>query len=111
MKTHLKIKIKSLAAEARIIRHEELKWKEAPRKGLDPHPMFFSLQDHRKKDVRREARAALIAYGFLRGRAYKLVEVSSHVAPDWTRACQIACKFGKGDPKETSKRFDEWRKA
>lgn len=112
MKTHLKVKIMSLAAEARIIRKLELRWKKAPRKGLDPHPMFFSLQDHRKKDVRSESRSANIAYGFLRGRPYKTIEAACHKQPDWARAEQIALKFG-GNPLATNitlkAQFKEWR--
>ena len=35
---------------------------------------FFSLRDHRIQDVRGAARAALLAYGFLRGKQYKSIE-------------------------------------
>lgn len=56
---HLKIKIKSLAEEARIIRAEERKVR-----GMDR----WNLQHHRKTRVRNAARRSLIAYAIIRGR-------------------------------------------
>ncbi len=107
MKTHLKIKIKSLAAESRIIRLEEKKWRGG-------HPMRISLWDHRVKAVRNEARAALLAYGFLRGRTYRQVE--PHGTPPvaiLVRAKDIAYRFlvkDKADKhgNEMRARFDRW---
>ena len=63
MSLELKVKIKSLAEEARIIRREERKldWKTDQAKR-------FKLWVHRTFDIRREARATLIAYAYLRGR-------------------------------------------
>jgi hypothetical protein len=62
----LRVKIKSLAAESRIIRSEK-------RKTNDPD-LKQSLNRHRTWDVRNEARATLIAYGYLRGRKFSEVE-------------------------------------
>ncbi len=53
MKTYLKIKISSLAAEARIIRREEQRWP-------GDHQIRTGLHEHRVIDVRREARSALL---------------------------------------------------
>jgi hypothetical protein len=108
--THLKIKIKSLAAEARMIRDEEKKWritetKRVPYKdhrGIErvkivrvpkkhyakiplherptDHPMRDSLYWHRVGVVREEARDSLIAYGFLRGLDYEQIEEN----PRWS---------------------------
>jgi len=73
----LKVKLKTLAEEARIIRHEERKYY-----GMDR----WDLQHHRKTVVRDEARRTLIAYQFIRGRNWKL-----HVSScDFTRATDIA---------------------
>lgn len=99
-KTHLKIKIKSLAAEAVIIKREEAKWKFAPytnpfdNEYRGPHPMFFSLRQHRLEDVRKECRHAIIAYGFLRGRSYKTIEAKCHEPPLWPRVIEIVRSFG-----------------
>lgn len=110
----LRVKIKSLAAEAAIIRREEHRFpSRAQRKrairtayanaGLDrnsiaevragkaPKPnlelprwasrnrsneVYNDLHRHRTIDVRREARAAQLAYAFLRHRPYETVEPS-----------------------------------
>ena len=65
---YLKVKIKSLAEESKIIRREEKK-----------NPTFkIHLADHRKGIVRTEARASMLAYGFLRGVPYKKIESKCH---------------------------------
>lgn len=61
----LKIKAKHLAAEPAIIRHEERKLK-----GLDK----LCLQNHRKWEVRNEARATQLAIAYLKGKTYRKVE-------------------------------------
>lgn len=81
---YLKVKIKSLAEEAKIIRKEENKAKASFRwlrnkqgKEQEYEDQFFlyhSLRAHRKEPVGTEARAALIAYGFIRGKKYKQIE-------------------------------------
>lgn len=68
---YLKVKLKSLAAEAKIIRAEELKYKKAGR-GNDPYRN--GLYRHRIDVVRREARLTLLAYQFLRGIPYAACE-------------------------------------
>lgn len=69
----LKIRIKSLAAEARIIRLEEHRAKAKGQSSKLQH-----LYTHRFGVVRREARASLLAYAYLRGRAYGSVEQNKH---------------------------------
>lgn len=64
----LKIKIKSLAAEAAIIRHEERK-----NFGMSK----WNLQNHRKTVVRDAARRALIAYTHIWGH-----DISVHMHSD-----------------------------
>ena len=61
----LKIKSKSLAEEARIIRKEERKLT-----GEDRDELVM----HRRGTVRQHARATYLAIAFLRHRAYKTVE-------------------------------------
>lgn len=92
-KTYLKIKIMSLAAEARIIRREEHRWP-------GPSDIRNGLHLHRICDVRNEARASLLAYGYLRGRPYAAVE-DAKVADSFPRqqalakAAVIATRFGQ----------------
>ena len=82
-KVYLKIKIKSLAEEAIIIRNEERKWKK---RGLDAkrnqkqeksdkfYDTFWGLREHREGIVREENRAASIAYAYIRGKSYEQIE-------------------------------------
>jgi hypothetical protein len=97
MKTYLKIKIKSLAAEAVIIKREEQRWKAAPFTVDNTkltHPLYFSLRHHRLFEVRNECRSAIIAYGYLRGLAYKQIEAKCHESPNWERIAELIRKYG-----------------
>jgi hypothetical protein len=120
---YLKIKIKSLAEEARIIRAEERRHNigtrarkrirrhlaktnnltEAQRRALQrrsrpptghQEAIFWGLRSHRVRDVRREARAALLAYAFLRGRSYLESEGNAGTEPDWGRVVALVKKYG-----------------
>ncbi len=75
-KTYLKMKLLSLAAEARIIRREEQHWP-------GEHPIRYGLHEHRILVVRREARSTCLTYDFLRSRPYRTLEATCHRQPDW----------------------------
>lgn len=62
----LRVKVKSLMEEARIIRAEE----HRTRNGW----LFAELREHRVKVLRCEARATHIAYGLLRGKTLGQIE-------------------------------------
>lgn len=131
MNVFLKVKIKSLAAEARIIRAEEkkfnavverpmlqrgqpriprtVKWKASP----EQLRIRAQLWEHRTKDVRGEARCSLIAYGYLRGRKYKWVEDKAKTPPNWENVQRIIEKFRpalKGS-KTLKAELETWYKA
>ena len=94
----LKVKIKSLAAESKMIRLEEKKTRDT---FLKSH-----LQSHRIWDVRRESRAAQLAYAYLRGHPLSVVEGKAH--RDFRvdkRALQIVKKFGT---LEGAEKFPSW---
>lgn len=103
MKAYLKVKIKSLAAEATIIRHEERRYNVGSRgrkrarralaktndlsntqrshlkKAMNPPSQldmdtFWGLRSHRTYEVRNEARSAQLAYAFINGTPYEKVE-------------------------------------
>ena len=101
MSTFLKIKIMSLAAEARIIRHEETRL-VAKARLLDAAQKPDSwrrrraaeLHLHRVHNVRSEARSAHLAYGFLRGTPYASIEAKAKVKPDWKHIARMAGRFG-----------------
>lgn len=87
--TMLKIKLKTLAAEAKIIRHQEAKM-------VGPNWFSKSIKytNHRKYVVRPEARATHIAYGLLRGLDYVQIEPSAKTTPDWKAVERMVKKYG-----------------
>lgn len=98
---YLRVKICSLADEARRIRKEEKRAKDQGRTAL-----IWSLSRHRKIDVRREARAALLAYGYLRGVPYRDMEKSCREEPDWGKVWRNVRRFSDRTDKG---KFKEWR--
>ena len=90
MSIELKIKAKSLAAEARIIREEEIKLKRKARYARERQNMAAaahyerqrqSLYDHRIDIVRWECRATHLARAFMKGYAYKDIERNARLDP------------------------------
>ncbi|MBT6201761.1 MAG: hypothetical protein HOI21_14745 [Bacteroidetes Order II. Incertae sedis bacterium] len=115
MSVELKVKAKSLAAEAVIIKHEEHKAKKAARywRGIEGESAnsygsnrqraasnLASLTYHRKTVVRWEARATHLARAYIQGRPYKSVEAK---CKDWgtlniyirPRILAMVKKYGK----------------
>ena len=94
---YLKVKIKSLAAEAKIIRAEELKFKKLHR-GDDPYREGLYL--HRVNKVRREARLSLLAYQFMRGYDYASCEQFRRKENELRKPqiCQIAAMVKRFTP-------------
>lgn len=97
----LKIKLRNLADEARLIRREEKRPRNAPWRER--------LYLHRILVVRREARATAIAYAYLRGRRYAQLEATCHEPPDWSRVRTMVRRYG--DPTVTDQALDAWVKA
>lgn len=83
----LKVKIKSLAEEARIIRLEE-------RRSAPGGPQQRELHEHRVRDVRSEQRHSLLAYAFIRRVPLAKVEPKTGTPPDWKRVAKLVEKFG-----------------
>ncbi len=112
--TYLKIKLKSIAAEAPMIRREERKCRSSTRwmrKNPNDEKAFNAtmslwggLHTHRM-ELRAEQRSAYLAYAFLRGRAYSQVEpkpcwvreIHRPHAPHWKRVRELIIKYGTGD--------------
>jgi len=114
MLAYLKIKIKSLAVEAQIIRKEEQKFKK--RRGETCREIFWGLRNHRTQDVRSESRSALIAYGFLKGKSYASIEPPGtgkkgrRPQPDWVRINQLIVKYGVNkDAANIKKAVEVWK--
>lgn len=81
----LRVKVKSLAAEAHIIRREERKSTGALRD---------ELHIHRVGVVRYEARHSLLAYGLIRGRSIEQMERSGSSEPNWKDVRKMLTKYG-----------------
>lgn len=114
---HLKVKIKTLAAEASIIRHathkakKRVRWTQANGEGaaqLQAIQERNSLIDHRRLIVRPEARHSLLAYGFMKGTPYKAMERTCHEGPDWMEVAKIVTRFGGGN---SSNELQVWQEA
>lgn len=109
MKTaYLKVKIKSLAEEARIIRRMENDLKAKGPHNLEARDTFWGLRNHRTNDVRNEARAAQLAYGFLRGRDYRQLESKSYSTPPLKRTTDLIRKYGRPGDKLHIKDVERW---
>lgn len=90
----LKIKIKSLAEEARIIRREERKTHGTLRQ---------ELYLHRIGIVRKVQRDTLIAYGLIRGKTIDQMEPNRKSDPDWDAINKMLKKYGPAQPIEYRK--------
>lgn len=106
---YLKVKIKSLTEEARIIKREESKAlcgartrKQREMPFSEGYTTYEGLRSHRIDYVRPEARATVLAYNFLRGRTYQQTENNSHLyeMPTygrkvmWERVQKMVSKYG-----------------
>lgn len=81
MSIELKVKSKHLSVEAQIIRHEEnklkrqIEWKKQNEEDqTSERSQWFSLNEHRRWDVRNENRSTFLARAFIAGKTYKKVE-------------------------------------
>lgn len=81
----LRVNVKTLAAEARIIRQET----ERAGAVYRPH-----LTEHRRGRLRREARYAHLALAFLRGRPYRAVEAKCREPVDEARLANKIQRHG-----------------
>jgi hypothetical protein len=91
MSIELKVKSKHLSVEAKIIRHEEHKLKRqiewAKTNEQDWAGManqWFSLNEHRRWDVRNENRSTFLARAYIAGKPYKSVEAKREESKEAT---------------------------
>lgn len=81
----LRVKLKSLAVEARIIRREEQRTFGALRE---------ELHRHRVLDVRKAARDTHVAYALIRGKTIDDIEPNRTSEPDWAAVEKMVKKYG-----------------
>lgn len=96
----LKVKIKSLAAESKIIRLETHRTKDIVTKN--------DLAIHRTGIVREEARYSQLAYAFLRGRSYASIEAKTDKGLDLVRVGKLVERFGAVFSRD-SESFENYR--
>lgn len=119
MLVELKVKVASLAAEGAIIRRLERRrlaaFRKQKQKQKDDYANthygeFYSLHYHRTHKLRKTARHAQLAYGFLRGIEYWRMENDIHEdnAPDFKLVEKEVEKFATGDMREVKQRFEQW---
>ncbi len=120
MKSYLKVKIKSLAAEAAIIRLEERRakrrvhyavMKQLPEDEVKPLEWERQgLHHHRTYHVRTEARAAQLAYALIRNVPYKRVEPNATKGFPGMRVKVLVAKYGAmGTRVKSDAAVDAWR--
>lgn len=85
----LKIKIKSLAAETKIIKQQERK---------THGPLREEMYRHRIDVVRKVTRDSLIAYGIIRGRTIEQMEPNRKSEPDWKAIDKMVATYGPKQP-------------
>lgn len=103
----LKIKLKHLGQESRIIKHQEQKMR-----GRNWGAKSSYFREHRIHTVRFECRATHIAYGFLRGRDYRQIENCprwmGHELEKklWARVTMMVTKYGG---REAAMCLNDWK--
>lgn len=118
MRAYLKVKSKTLAAEARIIRLERQKARAAwrrKRENTSAQSRMIGLDQHRRGVVRPEARATCLAYGFLKGRTAVQMEQTSYPQSAeynkklWDKIEAMVMKYSEMDERETKQKFAQFK--
>jgi hypothetical protein len=124
MSIELKIKSKHLALEPKIIRIEEEKLKKRMRyhrsddkvSSISLEWKLHSLTNHRKINVRDEARATHLARAYLANKPYNYCEIKrkddyyfqQYIVP---RVLAMVTRYGTGEQRKITKEtIEEWSK-
>lgn len=115
-RVYLKIKLKSLLEEAKIIRKEQgraqrsYKWCKVHEDENTADYMFMriDLERHRRYTVRPEARATLLAYGYLCSKPYEVIEQRSKKLIPFDRIESMVKRYGTA---QQFYDFNEWKKS
>jgi len=117
----LKCKAIALAAEAQAFKKQEQrlkKWKHRAEAGREKvkklnrnyNPeVLQGIHLHRIKDVRKEARNALLAYGFVRGLRYVEMENFAWTQPNWDRIEKLAIRYSRESEQDVKQAFGAWK--
>lgn len=99
-KPYLRVKIKSLAEEAKIIRNESarvskrVRFAKTDEEKQELMDLRCRLNEHRRWTVRREARHSLLAYALIRNKPYSSLEEKCREPPSMSRVVKVAERFG-----------------
>ena len=126
MKSHLKVKVFSLAAEMTYIRRQEEKWKTRARLArqkqidhrVDYATLNFWTNRWHRVALKTEARHAHLAYGCMKGVPYSKMEVMCYgplkgygsTEPHWKTIEDMVDRFSRDEPNKPDimQRFAEW---
>lgn len=124
MKSHIQVKVASLAAEMKIIHRLEIKWKAKARRARKKvndaayHESNFWTLRHHRNNLKLEARSTHLAYGYLRGRSYAQMEQICYgplkgygsTEPNWKAIEEMVERFTKYEtsPQDYMQKFSEW---
>lgn len=115
----LKVKLVSLGMESRYIRKQELRQAKRLKKALArgnnqgatvAEGNVCSLAEHRRNVVRKAAREAHLAHGYLRGVPYRDMEnfVRPGNEPDWKQVAKVVRSHGSGLGNFTEDSMKDW---
>lgn len=125
MKSYLKVKVCTLAAESKSIKLQMRKWKKraASARARERDPRFaeanyFGLRGHRvgKEGMAKELRDSNLAYGFLCNRPYHVMEAFAYSQPNWENIERMVKRYGGvdyfaaiPDNRDVMQRFSSWK--
>lgn len=106
----LRLKVKAMGFTAREIRFDEQACLRHARLGHAGAEEGRELLHHmRTHSLRKESRAANLAYGFFLGRSYSQMEQTCHERPDLARVEMLVERYsGDLDERHVRQKFAQW---
>jgi hypothetical protein len=106
----LRLRVKSMGYVAREIRFDEQHCQHHASLGQSgASEAREALHNMRTHSLRKEARAANLAYGFFLGRSYSQMEQTCHERPDLARVEALVERYsGDLDKRQVKQRFAQW---
>ena len=106
----LRLKVMALGYISKDIRRDERVCQKTASKGLpwaaEAREFLHNMRTH---SLRKEARAANLAYGFFLGRTYGQMEQTCHERPNFARVEEFVERYSRDlDMRITKQRFAQW---
>jgi len=96
--------------ELKVLARQHNNTKVVPAHVEDHFNRYWGMHQHRIFDIRKEARTAQLAYGFLKGKPFREIENRSYSQPNWDRIEKLAIRYGEVDPDLIKQAFAEWKR-